>query len=800
MNYTNSMKVSVNGKKYFISGIQKYTSHKEILCAIAKVTQSSNREIEGEEGKPQKVFNTVNAIKRNVSIEKAIQVKQDYVDNQNNSIETFNTSAIDTGIRKKLCKKNQSKERPIQSSKKKSRKAEDKHLKRSDQVVTFHNSTGERKILKVKNKKSSNLEYTVKVSQKLEKENRFRKSQQKHKNSLEISNNDFNRPVFSENFQIQKLNKKVKKKTRKKTAWMNDFKNSTHIYYVDGKSNLEEDQKMMSETTLNYQVEKDSGLPSPDFNSCESQDQIKANRFSISHINIEQLFLDQLASIENERCKPPDNNTDVNKTFIKINNDKKVDSLYIQTEENNIYINAIDLSSKNNIDTSLSKATQNDNVNISSKYENLKQLLPTDSFTDQPCEDFLLKIEPSFRIQNIPNTFLDLNENVVGHTDQSKNILFNEQTISDSTENYMMHDKKKVFKTDISHPVLMSPETIRKQKSLRKLQAVFGEDVSSTLLQMADKSNLNFIEKNNELNKKKKKVNRTKILKQNIKVSKEKSNEPEYVSKNLFHEKPASEVLEYNVFRKKDKSKKSKPVKQKKEFIKVELLNNPAIACDNDVNTCSEKMSGHLPKCEIDQNRTSDEYDKNMLKICSNNKKTSESQHEEMDKVINTNKQNGDDRLSSEIDVLVPVIESDTEINSLEQQLIEATLSLLYIEEQTLDLNLIISYLTDELQSINKAEKQSLDEIERIIFKDLKDILGLLKSVTDLNTYQRQEMVTNMNVIDKLDQELRVKKAAIENLRSGSWRTNSYCAPRSLLRKSKKKVGGGLYDKKFSFV
>ena len=827
MNNTKSMKVSVNGKKYFISGIQKYTSHKEILCAIAKVTRSAYNNIERAEGKSSKALYSVNTIQSNVNTNELNQLKRDCKTYRNKSIEIFNTSTKDTGIISKECKKKRYKERSIQSSQNKHRSTEEKHSKLNNQTENDNKPAGERKHKnsKTKSGENSNSVYIVKVADNFQNKNlkrhKLRRSRKHRKKSFEKNEEDFT-PVLSAIDHSQKGNpSKADLKPKKKTDWMNDFKNSTHVYYVDGKEFLEGDQTMTADTFLNGGADKDSGLPSPDFNSSESQDtdHVKGKSLVVSHINIEQLFLAQLASIEKELNKSTDigkQNCNQNKTFHKNSNgDEKTESLHnINSEQNINQTNFAELSLQINTDNTFNQRNQKDSANISSKYQSSEQLLARDSLVVDPCEDYLLNIEPSFNLRKSLDNLLDFNKNIVGHTDQTKNTLYNSQPFSEKTtlsEKNKVYDRKRIIKTDISPPILMSPGAIRKQKSLRKLQAVLGEDVASTIFQTADTSRSKDTRNSEKTNKKKLKEKRVK----KSKPAKEKCNEPEYIAKDLFFEKP-TELLEYNVFRKKEKPKKllinkiSKPqivAKLKKDFIKVETLKELSIVSKDveGVSDCLDNTKANFLTSQARQNQTSDERKENIIfDTCSNKSKenASESKCEEMCVESNSGSANGFDKPSVGIDnpVSMSFEEPIDERSILEQQFIEVSFSLLYIEEQNLDLNLIISHLTEELELINEVEEQNLDEIEGFILKELKDVISLLRSVTDLTTYQRQEMVTNIKLLDQLDQDLKTKKAALENLRSGSWRTNAYCAPRSLIKRSKKKMGPGLYDKKFSFV
>ena len=104
----------------------------------------------------------------------------------------------------------------------------------------------------------------------------------------------------------------------------------------------------------------------------------------------------------------------------------------------------------------------------------------------------------------------------------------------------------------------------------------------------------------------------------------------------------------------------------------------------------------------------------------------------------------------------------------------------------------MLSRLHDEIQLIDLDECEpkssgELDEEEFHINHEIENVKSLIQSVVDLTSYQRKEMSENMELLDNIDLEYRTQKANYENLRTGTWRTNSKSAPRSLIKNVKVK-------------
>ena len=108
------------------------------------------------------------------------------------------------------------------------------------------------------------------------------------------------------------------------------------------------------------------------------------------------------------------------------------------------------------------------------------------------------------------------------------------------------------------------------------------------------------------------------------------------------------------------------------------------------------------------------------------------------------------------------------------------------------DYNYALSRLQVEIQMIHLegSEPKSngeLEDEELHLNHEIENVKSLIRSVVDLTTYQRKEMSENMELLDNIDLEYRTQKANYDNLRSGTWRTNSKSAPRSLIKNAKVK-------------
>ena len=114
------------------------------------------------------------------------------------------------------------------------------------------------------------------------------------------------------------------------------------------------------------------------------------------------------------------------------------------------------------------------------------------------------------------------------------------------------------------------------------------------------------------------------------------------------------------------------------------------------------------------------------------------------------------------------------------------------ISQKLNEYNYMLSRLHDEIQLIDLDECEpkssgELDEEEFHINHEIENVKSLIQSVVDLTSYQRKEMSENMELLDNIDLEYRTQKANYENLRTGTWRTNSKSAPRSLIKNVKVK-------------
>jgi len=142
----------------------------------------------------------------------------------------------------------------------------------------------------------------------------------------------------------------------------------------------------------------------------------------------------------------------------------------------------------------------------------------------------------------------------------------------------------------------------------------------------------------------------------------------------------------------------------------------------------------------------------------------------------------------------LPTMRGDEEQERFDliEKYLEEKQALEEISEKLSEYNYALCRLKEEISMFDLEENEpktlsELNEEEQHVYKEIANVKGLLKSVADLTTYQRKEMTDNMEAIDQIDLENRTLKANFDNLRSGSWRTNSKSAPRSLIKNAKVK-------------
>ena len=114
------------------------------------------------------------------------------------------------------------------------------------------------------------------------------------------------------------------------------------------------------------------------------------------------------------------------------------------------------------------------------------------------------------------------------------------------------------------------------------------------------------------------------------------------------------------------------------------------------------------------------------------------------------------------------------------------------LSEKLFEYNYALTKLSEELDILNSENNNSksakeLDHEEQKIYNEIENVRSMLRSVTDLTTYQRKEITENLEMLDTIDLEIRTRKANYENLRNGTWKTNSQSAPRSLIKNAKVK-------------
>ena len=102
-----------------------------------------------------------------------------------------------------------------------------------------------------------------------------------------------------------------------------------------------------------------------------------------------------------------------------------------------------------------------------------------------------------------------------------------------------------------------------------------------------------------------------------------------------------------------------------------------------------------------------------------------------------------------------------------------------------------LSKALDNVEDKNCGSKESeISEIyseifEEELYKTIFETTELLNNVAEITSSQKTEIFKNLEYLNELDLQVNTKKAAIKNVKSGVWKTNSLNAPRSLIKFTK---------------
>lgn len=904
MNSSRTLKVTVNGKKYLITGIEKETSCKDLLCAIAKVTQKTVENIK-EELKEEKSLRgrySVNTSELKCEENLLEQFKGDRkLVGDYKSLSVFNSLGENAKI---IVKEKSTFEKDIRVDelakvcKKKKRKEKTKDIKHKFEEH-------DRKSHKHKNKKHTGkyfeCDVTSKVNTRVSRKHRSvddsdidsykqdtltrlkkRKSRAHDDLDIDVYQNLFS-IVLDQNKTLNKLQSQSKEV--KKTAWINELRRTSQVYYIDDENSHEiiTEKRNMETRVFEKDDGNDSGLPSPEYDSSESQEHqpistlrrrsrellnnkeiLKTSPQVTDSVLKENVVKDKQSFTSNQNNSTQNHNK-LEKDCNSLPNDQSVNTQN-ENKLNKTFVVKINQNHK------LKVNNKNDQINKTQATEDLNQ-------SQEESENLMSQITVT-TVNSLKNNFvgdisrnnviLDCNENVITKTTSEGEatrmmVAFDAALLQQSAaQNNKKLEKKKIKKTDISDPVLLTTSTYKRHKSLKKVETLLGLQTADVLREemLISKSQTVEEEKKEKekfYNKKLKEIRRSMRLKNSKSTT-----EPEYSSKEIFGEEKRErvEVLEVNVFEKKTKNKnknkkaknnegkskskkeeEKKTVQSKTKETKIQSLeeNNKqkndkdtGTAKDNDekiVNdiTHTNKQEtlevdakiehDHIITTSRENQQNKDEtYSNETEQMKTNSRATCDNKN--IESLPNCENNNSDDQISrksssssvtflptqnnrSSIISESSATRSELDSSSDDEEMKRQELILIYQQEKQnldelaqrlLDYNLMISQLREEFEILvdekHKNETfEDLEKEERDIYKEMENIRSLLRSVTDLTTYQRKEMSQNLTLLDQLDIDVRTKKAGYENLKSGNWKTSAQLAPRWLIKKHKAQNG-----------
>lgn len=612
---SSSLKVTVNGKKYLITGIQKETSCKGLLCAIAKVTsleesgprksttKASENLLESFKGDRQlagdltslNVFNSLGKDAKIIARETVTVRKELIIDN---SGQVQNSTGA--GKHNKNSKKQKKSGKETKSKEEKKEKKSKNKTKKNKEILTTTTTTFTSTETKAKHKtKHRSVDDSDIESYRRDRLKRMKQRRRVYDDSdIDIYKN-LEDIVVDQNKKLRRLQKHSREV--KRTAWMKELARNSQIYYIDD----EPDEQTPITHPIEVEAEKclfekddgnDSGLPSPEYDSSESQEnqpiQLK-DSLSLSNHNTRYQFTkdeikQKMQSKENneidkqliakdilqntsinarnlnkencfdstKECSCVSTNTLFNKETVEQKNGGSLgntrdinDKGEITFDERAQHI-ANGLSDiKNEIDTLQIPSTKN--MVSATKEDQLIQ--STTVAGDNKSSSLLIKKE------NYKNAMIDKNKNILKDTEAcerevNKMVAFNEALFKgaatvNNVNGKSKIDKRKFKKSDISDPVLLSPGTLKKHQSVKKVQSVLGKQAADVLrkdvlktasgdLSSGSETKIEITkEKEKYFNKKLKEIRSKSSGKKSSKTtgkdSKKDKNEPEYLPKML---------------------------------------------------------------------------------------------------------------------------------------------------------------------------------------------------------------------------------------------------------------------------
>ena len=585
MNTASSLKVTVNGRKFLITGIRKSTSCKDLLCAIAKATKNSqtlkeerceekslkslysvrNKEINCEENllehlkgdrkvagdfESLRIFNNLG---KNAKI-----IAKDIGSVEKSSLhrETVGVDELSPFYKKRKKKRKKNKEVKIKEEKGNNNT---KHKTNNSTGATESRKDRVKHRVKHRSVDDSDIDKNDTLT-------RIRKRRGRVYDDSDIDvYQSLYHMVIDQNKQLHKLQNQSKEV--RKTEWIKELRKTSQIYYIDDDQTKQNESKEQNMGTRSDEKDdgNDSGLPSPEYDSSESHEN--------QPIVIQDMKSRDTLKKESEQTTAQD----IDSVLKENPENGKQDQLSNQNMkivfENNCAILPNNISDQcdnkqNKKDLHKNFIVNHKSDEIRKEHDNIRGLNKTErSLNDQSgslMSPDLLRSSQSLAEDifvgcvNGIEVVLDGNRNIIGTTTCeegiNKMVAFDAALLQQKTS-IKRNDKKKLKKSDISDPVLLSPSTFKKHKSLKKIESVLGIQASDVFQNHLDKTENEKEKKESKFNLKLKEIRRSKKIKSG-------KSEPEYFPKSSFlenhGEEELKEILEFNVFEKKDKNFQNK--------------------------------------------------------------------------------------------------------------------------------------------------------------------------------------------------------------------------------------------------
>ena len=986
---TSSLKVTVNGKKYLITGIQRETSCKGLLCAIAKVTSQEEEFIRSYSQRTSETenllerfkgdrklagdltsFNVFNSLAKDAKIisketathslktirKEAVDVDGDDTAHQQQRVKQSSSNHHKTGKKQQKHQQESSKSKDSKSKDTKTKDSKTKDSKTKDSKTKEEKNKEKKSKHKQRNKNKETLTTTTTTTLLTTKKTETTKVKHKIKHRS-VDDSDIEsykrdnlkrmrnkRRVYDDSdVEIYKTLQNIvldqnKKLTRiqghsrelKKAAWVKELKRNSQIYYLDDNptSEMVADPVLINELlstsdgpatgphsssqcSFDKDDGNDSGLPSPEYDSSESQEnqpiskKLKETVPLLNNDNNNNNTKYETSTNNKEKVEPANHisvSNENNRKTEQLNGDILQNSHHSVKASNNgessnsisesisvISANGLTNETFNNIDDVNTNVRKEDSEEDNNVLQQELGLNETEVLSTEKEEKHMLTTSKTLKKDESPSKLfnhslllseedsketmmIDKNKNILKDSEicereVSKMVAFNEALFKGSNNNTPSKgigkklEKKKFKKCDISDPVLLSPSTLKKHHNVKKVQSVLGKKAADLLRQDVVKSAIKGLPPNTTANKEKEVVTkekekyfnkklkeiRSRASKKNKSNNKDKS-EPEYFSKKQLDDGSSSIIA--------TTANNSGDIKTKLENnddtltagastiseVKTEKTNNTDLRPESTTKEVFESVedttsSGSEPTEEMfdkttcisgelsakDVSKADEilneilEYEKNIkneldqILQCNHdqedNKKEETNIEKEEDQSSSTNKtslilqqtkthESNNNTTSQPINLVNMRTDSKVDEEQQHFELVENYLeekqALEEISQKLNKYNYALSRLEEEIQLINLDECEpkssgELDDEELHIIHEIENVRSLLLSVVELTSYQRKEMSENMELLDNIDLEYRTQKANYENLRTGTWRTNSKSAPRSLIKNVKVK-------------